>query len=249
MAIIWFMVISPEKAALYDKYRLPYAADMVTDLLIEVGEVRIIADIGAGTGQLARMFSTHCTKVYAIEPDSTMLATGKSNLRGIPNIEFLEGYAEKIPLIENSVDLILIGNAFHRFKPSACQEFHRILRPPRWVALVSYHFTNQAYTELLFSRLSSLKGMAGRIDHSWQKMSIQDLFGTRPVRVLNYPQVLAEDWTDYFNGACTGIEAPEPGDPEFEQFKAINRMVFEAFAVDGRIRMNYETRVHFGQLF
>lgn len=241
-------MISHEKAILYDRYRLPYAAEMVHDLLMDVDEVQIIADIGAGTGQLARLFSPHCSQVYAIEPDPVMLATGRTNLAEFPNIKFMEGYAENIPLLENSVDLILVGNALHRFRPSACQEFHRILRHPGWVGLVSYHFSNQAYTEMLFSRLSSLRGMAERIDQNWQKMSLQDLFGDRPVSVLNYPQVLKEDWATYFNGACTGIEAPEPHDPEFEQFTTINREVFEYFAVDGKISIDYETQVRFGQL-
>ncbi len=101
---------------------------------------------------------------------------------------------------------------------------------------------------MLFSRLSSLKGMSERIDRTWHRMTIQDLFGDRPVRSLSYPQRLTEDWPTFFNGACTGIEAPEPGDPEFEQFKAINREVFEAFAVDGKMSIAYETQVHFGKL-
>jgi SAM-dependent methyltransferase len=220
----------------------------VRDLLMDIGEIRIVADIGAGTGQLARLFSPHCTKVYAIEPDPVMFALGKTVLAEIYNIEFLEGYAEKIPLGENSVELILVGNAFHRFKPSACQEFQRILCNPGWVALVSYQFTDKVYTRMLFSRLSSLKGMAERIDHTWQKMSFQDLFGNRPMRRLSYPQTFLEDWTTFFNGACTGIEAPEPGDPEFEKFKAINHEVFEAFAVNGKISIHYETQVRYGKL-
>ena len=36
-------------------------------------------------------------------------------------------------------------------------------------------------------------------------------------------------------------------DPEFGEFEAINRDVFETFAVAGKIQMNYETRVVFGQ--
>jgi hypothetical protein len=50
-------MISIEKARLYEKYRLPYAREVVNDLLEHVGEVQVVADIGAGTGQLM-LFST-----------------------------------------------------------------------------------------------------------------------------------------------------------------------------------------------
>ena len=49
--------ISTEKAVLYEKYRLPYASEAVDDLLGRIGQARVIADIGAGTGQLARLFA------------------------------------------------------------------------------------------------------------------------------------------------------------------------------------------------
>jgi hypothetical protein len=46
---------------------------------------------------------------------------------------------------------------------------------------------------------------------------------------------------------CAGIEAPEPDDSEFAQFEAINQEVFDTFAVDGKIRIDYETEVSFGR--
>jgi len=54
-------------------------------------------------------------------------------------------------------------------------------------------------------------------------------------------------WTAFFGAACAGIEAPERTDRDFMQFEAINREVFDAFAVDSKIQIDYETRVSFGQ--
>jgi hypothetical protein len=49
--------ISVEKATLYEKYRLPYANEAVGDLLGRIGEVQVVADIGAGTGHGDRIKS------------------------------------------------------------------------------------------------------------------------------------------------------------------------------------------------
>ena len=51
------MAMTIEKAVLYEKYRLPYAERAVADLLDYIGVVQVVADIGAGTGQLARLFA------------------------------------------------------------------------------------------------------------------------------------------------------------------------------------------------
>ncbi len=239
--------ITVEKAKLYEKYRLPYAHEVVDDLLECIGEIGIVADIGAGTGQLARLFANRSTKVYAVEPDPSMRKVASTALSAFPTIDIRAGYAEETTLAENSVDLMVIGNAFHRFKPEAYDELHRILKKQAWIALFRYSFTNKAFGEMLFSKLTTLKAMAERIDKVWHNTPTQALFGDAQIHTLSYPQSHTEDWTAFFGAACSGIEAPVRTDQEFERFEAINREVFDAFAVDGKIRIDYETQVSFGQ--
>lgn len=239
--------IGIEKAMLYGKYRLPYASEAVDDLLGRIGRVQVVADIGAGTGQLARLFADKCARVYAIEPDPAMRQVAAASLAGLATVKILAGFAEQITLPENCVDLIVVGNAFHRFKLEACKELVRILKKQGWIALFTYRFLNQAFTEMLFPRLAALKGMAGKIDKSWHRTPIQGLFGSGQIHTLSYRQSHMEDWTAFFGAACAGIEAPGRGDQEFVQFEALNREVFDAFAVNGKIQIDYETQVSFGQ--
>jgi SAM-dependent methyltransferase len=240
-------MMSVEKATLYDKYRLPYALEVVDDLLGHIGKVSIVADIGAGTGQLARLFADRSTKLYAIEPDPAMRKVAAASLAGLAAIEILAGCAEQTTLAENSIDLILIGNAFHRFKPEACDELRRILKKQGWIALFTYSFMNKTFAEMLFSKLAALKGLAGRIEKSWHRTPIQNLFGDGRIYTLSYRQSHTEDWTAFWGAACAGIEAPESDDRDFVRFEALNREVFDAFMVNGKIRIDYETQVSFGQ--
>jgi SAM-dependent methyltransferase len=239
--------ITTEKALLYEKYRLPYANEAIGDLLGRIGEVQVVADIGAGTGQLARLFADRCAKVYAIEPDPAMREVAAASLTGFATIEILAAFAEQTTLAENSVDLIALGNAFHRFKPEACQELGRILKKPGWIALFAYTFTDNAFTDMLFSQLAALKGVASKIEQSWHRTPIQNLFGKGQIHTLSYRQSHIEDWTAFFGAACAGIEAPNRDDQDFIQFESLNRQVFDAFAVNGKIQIDYETQVSFGQ--
>lgn len=239
--------LSIDKARLYEKYRLPYAAQAVGGLLEQTGPVSLVADIGAGTGQLARLFARRCNKLYAIEPDPSMRAVAALALPDFPNIEILPGTAENTGLPDRSLDLIVIGNAYHRFRPEADVELRRILKPDGWAALFSYKFSHLSHAEMLSSRLREVKGLAARTARSWHNLPVEALFGRAPTRSLSVPQTCHEGWNAFFGAACAGLEAPEPGGPEFKQFEAIHREVFDAFAVQGEILIEYETLVTFGQ--
>ena len=168
-------------------------------------------------------------------------------LAGLTSVELLPASAEHTTLADARLDLIIIGNAFLRFPPEACDELRRILCPHGWIALFTYKFLNTACSEMLFPRLATLPGMTRRIDQAWRRLPMQALFGQAIIQTLSHRQAHTQDWTAFFGAACSGIEAPKPGDPDYAAFEAINREVFDAFAVEGQFQMDFETRVEFGQ--
>ena len=239
--------MSLEKASLYEKHRLPYARETVDDLLQRVSDVQVIADVGAGTGQLARLFADRCDRLYAIEPDESMRAVAQTALARWPNIEIVSATAEQTTLPTGSVDLIVIGNAFHRFKPQACAELRRILRDSGWAAIFSCAFTDTTFSDLLFSKLSTLERLSTRIEGAWHRTPVERLFGGSQTSELTYQLSQTDGWEAFFGAARAGIEAPDREGSEFARFEQINREVFDALSADGRIKIEYETRVLFGQ--
>ena len=239
--------VSMEKAYLYEKHRLPYADEATSELLERIGGAEVAADVGAGTGQLARLFAGRCGRVFAVEPDASMRAVAGEVLKGVPGVEVVDGAAEGTTLAGSSVDLIVIGNAFHRFKPEACDELRRVLKEGGWIALFSYAHLNGEFMEEISSRLSELEGLTSRIEKAWHRPSVEQLFGGCEMQALSYRQSISEGWEAFFGAARAGIEAPERSDGDFARFEKINREVFDAFAVDGRMRIEYETQVSFGR--
>ena len=240
------MAVSIERATLYERYRLPYASQAVHDVLDYIGPVEVMADIGAGNGQLARLFAGRA-RIYAVEPEPAMREVASAALAQWPGIEVRAGSAEQTTLPENSLDLIVIGNAFHRFKAEACDELRRILKPSGWIALFSWALTNKPLEDMRNARLAELTVARSRVSKIWHGLPPETLFGEGHIHRRTYSQSRTDDWTTFFGSACTWLEAPEPGDEEFAPFEKLNRDVFEAFAVNGAVKIDYETHLAFGQ--
>ena len=61
-----------------------------------------------------------------MEPDPEMRATFA---RVLPEVELLDGAAERIPLADGRVDAVTVGQAFHWFdRERALAEMHRVTR-------------------------------------------------------------------------------------------------------------------------
>lgn len=242
------MAISIEKARMYEKFRLPYARALVNDLLAQTGNMQVIADIGAGTGQLSRMFVDIVARILAIEPDDSMQVVADEVLSEFNNIQVINATGENTTLPDHSVDLILIGNAIHRMRPEAILEFRRILKPGGWIATIGYGFNENDIFLQLSSRLSRLPAYTIRVQQSRQNQNSFDVFKPDTSLKLTYSNVIFEEWEYFFGAACSGMEAPESDDPEFYEFKAIQREVFDKFALNGQLKVDYETIVTLGKL-
>jgi SAM-dependent methyltransferase len=100
----------------YEAGRPEYPFDAVAWMLeiLPAGAQRV-ADVGAGTGKLTRAIA-HApgAQIVAIDPDPAMLAALRENVPGVPT--FL-GTAESLPLPDDSLDAVVLGQAWHWVDP------------------------------------------------------------------------------------------------------------------------------------
>lgn len=121
----------------YEKGRPGYPQDAIETLVREchIDERATVLDVGAGTGKFTRHLFAHTPAVIAVEPVEAMRA---AYARNFPGERILEGTAEDVPgVLEQSVDVVTIAQAFHWFdQRAALDEISRLLRPDGWLALV-----------------------------------------------------------------------------------------------------------------
>jgi ubiquinone/menaquinone biosynthesis C-methylase UbiE len=119
--------------ALYDVIGRTYAQTRkndprIAEKLLEIlasSQASTVVDIGAGTGSYASVLAEYGYRVFAVEPSETM----RSQAIVHPEIKWINGYADKLPLPDQSVDAAIIMLAFHHFQDyrQALCETHRVV--------------------------------------------------------------------------------------------------------------------------
>ncbi|WP_245713500.1 class I SAM-dependent methyltransferase [Nocardia vaccinii] len=117
----------PEAAA-YEEHRPDYPLAGIRWALEPLDMPRPeVLDLAAGTGKLTGGLLAVGARVTAVEPDEAMRAEFR---RRHEYVTVLDGTAEAIPLQDDSVDAVLVGQALHWFdQERAFPEIARVLRP------------------------------------------------------------------------------------------------------------------------
>ncbi len=120
------------QAAAYERGRPSYPPEAIDWML--PSDARDVLDLGAGTGKLTTRLVERGLNVVAVDPIAEMLEVLSNAL---PNTPALLGTAEEIPLPDNSVDAVLVAQAWHWVDPErAIPEVARVLRPGGRLGLV-----------------------------------------------------------------------------------------------------------------
>ncbi len=120
------------EAAAYERGRPSYPPEAIDWLL--PADARDVLDLGAGTGKLTTRLVERGLDVIAVDPIAEML---ELLTKALPATPALLGTAEQIPLPDNSVDAVLVAQAWHWFDPKrAVAEVARVLRPGGTLGLV-----------------------------------------------------------------------------------------------------------------
>src|SRR5438477_6055442 len=127
------------RVADYVRFRPGYPPALIDLLRDECGlrSDHMIADVGSGTGILAKLFLENGNYVTGVEPNDEMRRAGEEFLSGFEKFSSVNGAAENTALPNGCIDFVVTGQAFHWFEPVAARaEFARILRPGGLVVVI-----------------------------------------------------------------------------------------------------------------
>ncbi|HET7092439.1 MAG TPA: class I SAM-dependent methyltransferase [Thermomicrobiales bacterium] len=239
----------------YVRYRPSYPPAIVDLLAAECGLTPewAIADIGSGPGNLTRLFLDHGNAVVGVEPNREMRQAGERLLAGYSRFTSVDGTAEATGLPPASVDLVAAGQAFHWFDAApARREFVRILRPPRWVALIwnerrvrSTPFLT-AYEDLLLRFGTDYSAVRHQDTASDDKIAA--FFGPAGFRLFTFANRQLFDLAALQGRVRSSSYAPLPGEPGFAELAAGLERIFAEHQTDGVVSFDYDARLYLGRL-
>jgi len=243
------------RVADYVRYRPGYPAALLDLLRDECGWRAegscVIADIGSGTGLLAELFLKQGNRVLGVEPNQEMREAGEEFLRSYVNFTSVAGAAEVTTLPDASVNFVTAGQAFHWFEPKAARrEFCRILAPGGWVVVV----WNDRRMDTPFARdyeamLTHYGTDYTQVRDSYpQAQTIKNFFGDVAFAERNLNNGQLFDWNGLSGRLRSSSYAPREGHANYAEMMEELGRIFRAHQEDGRVRMEYVTRVYFGQL-
>ena len=97
-----------------------------------------ILDYGCGAGRMIPHFAKEFKTVYGLDSSPEMLNLAAKNLGNIPNVKYLLGNGDSIPLPDNSIDILFSTIVFHHMPKDAVRnvlkDASRVIRPRGIVA-------------------------------------------------------------------------------------------------------------------
>jgi SAM-dependent methyltransferase len=237
------------------KYRPHYPAE-VFDFLEREGLLTkgaTVADVGSGTGISAGPLLERGYTVYGIEPNKEMRQAAENILQNYPIFKSIAGTAEQTLLADHSIDLILAGQAFHWFDKEKCKtEFKRILKPGGNVVLMwndrRTHTTDflKVYEDFLQMFGTDYK----EVNHkNTQAPRIFDtFFGAGNYHEKGFYNYQDVDFGGLKGRVLSSSYMPGEGHTDYEFMIYTLKKIFMRYQENGKVRLDYDTKVYYGKL-
>src|SRR4030095_8624232 len=128
----------------YSRYRIPYPKVLFKDLVkhITLSPQSRLLDLASGPGRVAIHLAPFFSIVLANDLDMEMSAVGRRDAEKnqVYNIDWLIGRAEELKIEPGSIDLITIGEAFHRLDQSLILDLAQLwLKPGACIAIIGMY--------------------------------------------------------------------------------------------------------------
>ncbi len=238
----------------YIQYRPSYPPELFELLEKECGLESdwTVADIGSGTGILSRLLLERGYQVFGIEPNDQMRRASEGLLTGYSAFQCVAATAEDTTLNEHSVDLIVAAQSFHWFEPKfARREFQRILKPDGVVALI-WNDRRKDTTQFLsdYERLLVTFGTDYQmVDHTRIGQSaLKKFFGRDGFHSAAFDNRQDFDFYGLRGRLLSATYVPSENEPGFSPMIRQLHTIFERNQDNGKVSVDYDTRIYYGHL-
>jgi len=188
-----------------------HLADIVKKKIPKSVKKPVIIDLGCGPGILSQKISEKIpsAKIIAIDPSTKMLEFANKNNRDNKNFETRIGSSEKIPVSNNSADIVVIRFSITYWKNprKSFAEINRILKPKGRVVLEFLNkdfpkwqlFLTKIRMHLRFPGFNEVRYHISAYQTAYKTHSVKKLFSISGFKII-YEEGKKKDWKNIIVG-------------------------------------------------
>jgi ubiquinone/menaquinone biosynthesis C-methylase UbiE len=235
----------------YVKYRPGYPQEAIEFIFerAKLNDKSVIADIGSGTGILTKYFNDRVSKIFAVEPNDEMRTAAETLLKSQKNFVSVNGSAERTTLDDNSLDGIIVAQAFHWFdRNKVKQEFKRILKKNGLVILLwNSRLTNTPFLTEYELILKKYANDYSEINHqNLSKADLDNFYSEYKKRAFANRQFF--DFEGLIGRVQSSSYCPLPGEVKYAVLFENLERAFNAYSRKSMVEFIYETVVYIGKI-
>lgn len=237
----------------YIRYRPHYPHSVIEHLRSRLGltSTDVIADIGSGTGISCELFLENGNIVFGVEPNREMREAAERLLSRYPGFKSIDGTAEKIPLEDDRVDMIVSGQAFHWFDiEKSREEFRRVLKPGKYAVLIwnDRKTETDGFAVEYEALLNTLEDYRTVNHKNVDKPAFDAFYGKGNYEIHIVPNHQDFDWEGLNGRLMSSSYVPVPDDPAHEPLMSKMKKLFNRYETGGQVRIDYDTKMVYGKL-
>jgi len=232
----------------YVKYRPSYPPELIPFLENTLGlkKGQQVADIGSGTGIFTELLLLKGYHVTGVEPNEAMRKAAEQRLGGYDRFYSQDGRAEATGLMDQSIHLITVAQAFHWMDVEATKrEFLRILQPGGHIVLVwNLRLTHTAFLQA-YEDMTRAFGRNYDAANRIIETQISEFFQPREMHIQTWSNIRLLDFEGLKGLVLSASYMPLEGDPRHEEMIARLEELFATHKENGLVKMEYETKMYY----
>ena len=233
-----------DKAKNYISYRPTYPPQVKT-LIFSLADHPVIADIGSGTGKFSELLVENAKVLYAVEPNAQMRNEAETLLCENSNYISLAATAESTTLVDSSIDIITVAEAYHWFdNPAAKEEFRRILKPNGYVMLLWNQFVGAPYD----NEKAQIEAQYRNHTTTTYKDRAESLFGNGNYQTAEFDNNMLQSYEEFIGGWSSASFIPKAGTDAYIDFVKQASDLFHRFSKNGMILSTIKTVCYYGKI-
>ncbi|MFL5752382.1 MAG: class I SAM-dependent methyltransferase [Bacteroidia bacterium] len=239
----------------YVKYRPHYPEEIIAFLQSEnvLKDNDRIADIGSGTGISCELFLNKGFTVFGIEPNAEMREAAEKILSSNRGFKSINGTAEHTTLENNSVELVVAGQAFHWFdREKSKKEFRRILKPRGNVVLMwnDRRTDRTDFLKVYEDFLHTCGTDYAKVNHKnvQDEKIFDEWFGKGNYKSKSFYNFQDFDFEGLKGRVLSSSYMPAEGHVNYDFMIYCLKKIFLRYQEKGKVRFEYDTRIYYGPL-